>query len=97
MIESHSTRRALAWTVHLYTALGLVLAAVATGLVVRGTEQSFRAAFGLLLLATLIGLGKHLHDFVLQLLQGYLELAEPEELSLHARHAALCYCCGQST
>jgi phosphatidylcholine synthase len=54
MTGFHSTRRALAWTVHLYTALGLVLAAVATALVVRGTEQSFRAAFGLLLLATLV-------------------------------------------
>jgi len=54
MIESHSTRRALAWTVHLYTSLGLLLAAGATVLVLRGTEESFRAAFGLLLLATLV-------------------------------------------
>jgi phosphatidylcholine synthase len=54
MTESYSMRRALAWTVHLYTALGLLLAAVATVLVVNGTEGSFRAAFGLLLLATLV-------------------------------------------
>jgi phosphatidylcholine synthase len=54
MKDFHSTRRALAWTAHLYTALGLALAAVATALVLRGTDQSFRAAFGLLLLATLI-------------------------------------------
>lgn len=51
---SYSARRALAWSVHLYTALGLLLAAVATVLVLRGTEESFRAAFGLLLLATLV-------------------------------------------
>lgn len=51
---SYSTRRALAWTVHLYTALGLALAAGATVLVVRGTEESFRAAFGLLMAATLV-------------------------------------------
>jgi phosphatidylcholine synthase len=47
-------RRALAWTVHIYTSLGLLLAAGATVLVLRGMEESFRAAFGLLLLATLV-------------------------------------------
>jgi phosphatidylcholine synthase len=47
-------RRALAWTVHIYTSLGLLLAAGAIVLVLRGTEEGFRAAFGLLLLATLV-------------------------------------------
>jgi phosphatidylcholine synthase len=54
MTQRHTTRRALAWGVHLYTALGLVLAAVATTLVLSGTEEGFRTAFGLLLLATLV-------------------------------------------
>jgi phosphatidylcholine synthase len=51
---SNSARRALAWSVHLYTALGLLLAALATALVLRGTDEAFRAAFALLLMATLV-------------------------------------------
>jgi phosphatidylcholine synthase len=47
-------RKALAWGVHLYTALGLVCAAAIAVLVVRGTGESFRLAFLLMLLATLI-------------------------------------------
>ncbi len=47
-------RRILAWCVHLYTALGLVAAAGIAVLIVRGGEASFRAALGLMLLATLI-------------------------------------------
>lgn len=44
----------LAWCVHCYTALGLVLAARMAVLIVRGGERDFREAFGLMLLATLI-------------------------------------------
>jgi phosphatidylcholine synthase len=51
---SSGRARGIAWAVHLYTALGLVLAAGATVLVLRGTDAAFRAAFGLLLLATLV-------------------------------------------
>lgn len=47
-------RQALAWGVHLYTGLGLVVAALAATLIIRGTPQAFRAAFVLLLVATLI-------------------------------------------
>ncbi len=47
-------RKILAWCVHLYTALGLVAAAGIAVLIVRGGEASFRAALGLMLLATLI-------------------------------------------
>ena len=47
-------RKILAWGVHLYTALGLVAAACIAVLVVRGGDSSFRAALGLMLLATLI-------------------------------------------
>ena len=49
-----SKRRLLAWGVHLYTAAGLVLAAVATVLVVRGSDAGFRAAFGVLMVAVLV-------------------------------------------
>jgi phosphatidylcholine synthase len=44
----------LAWCVHLYTALGLVCAAWILVLIVRGDGASFRLAFWLMLLATLI-------------------------------------------
>jgi phosphatidylcholine synthase len=44
----------LAWGVHLYTALGLVAAAGITVLIVRGDPASFRWAFVLMLVATLI-------------------------------------------
>jgi phosphatidylcholine synthase len=47
-------RTLLAWGVHLYTALGLVTAALAAVLVVRGDAESFRAAFLLLLASTVI-------------------------------------------
>jgi phosphatidylcholine synthase len=44
----------IAWSVHLYTALGLVAAAGIAVLIVRGGDNSFRAALGLMLLATVI-------------------------------------------
>ncbi|MDQ3684767.1 MAG: CDP-alcohol phosphatidyltransferase family protein [Acidobacteriota bacterium] len=44
----------LAWCVHLYTATGLVTAALIAVLIVRGDDGSFRAAFALMLLATFI-------------------------------------------
>jgi len=44
----------LAWCVHLYTATGLVAAALIAVLVVRGGDESFRAAFALMLLATFV-------------------------------------------
>ena len=47
-------RKFLAWCVHLYTALGLVAAAGIAVLIVRGGEDSFRAALALMVLATLI-------------------------------------------
>ena len=47
-------RTALAWLVHLYTALGLVCAAGIAVLIVRGGEDAFRMAFLLMLLATAI-------------------------------------------
>ncbi|MBA2732668.1 MAG: CDP-alcohol phosphatidyltransferase family protein [Acidobacteria bacterium] len=47
-------RKILAWCVHLYTALGLVAAAGIAVLIVRGGEDSFRAALALMVLATLI-------------------------------------------
>ncbi|HZT82585.1 MAG TPA: CDP-alcohol phosphatidyltransferase [Gemmataceae bacterium] len=47
-------RQALAWCVHFYTALGLVAAAGITLLIVRGGPESFRWAFVLMLVATLI-------------------------------------------
>jgi phosphatidylcholine synthase len=47
-------RIVLAWGVHLYTALGLVCAAGMAVLIVRGDGASFRQAFWLMLLATLI-------------------------------------------
>ena len=49
-----ATQRLLAWLVHLYTAMGLVCAAGMAVLIVRGGDASFRAAFGLMMLATAI-------------------------------------------
>jgi phosphatidylcholine synthase len=46
--------RMLAWGVHFYTALGLVAAAGIAVLIVNGGAESFRWAFVLMLLATLI-------------------------------------------
>jgi len=46
--------RALAWGVHLFTSLGLVCAAGIAVLIVRGGDDAFRAAFGLMGVATLI-------------------------------------------
>jgi phosphatidylcholine synthase len=47
-------RQSLAWGVHFYTALGLLVAAGVAVLIVRGGSASFRWAFALMLLATLI-------------------------------------------
>jgi phosphatidylcholine synthase len=47
-------RKILAWGVHLYTATGLILAAWMAVLIVRGGDESFRLALGLMILATLI-------------------------------------------
>jgi phosphatidylcholine synthase len=47
-------RKILAWSVHLYTALGLVAAACIAILIVRGGDYSFRVALALMMLATLI-------------------------------------------
>jgi len=44
----------LAWCVHLYTALGLVAAAGMAFFIVRGDEQGFRWAIGLMIAATFI-------------------------------------------
>src|ERR1700737_2193526 len=47
-------RTFLAWCVHFYTALGLVCAGGIAVLIVQGTGESFRWAFALMLVATLI-------------------------------------------
>lgn len=47
-------RKALAWLVHLYTAMGLVCAAGIAILIVRGGDGSFRRAFMLMAIATAI-------------------------------------------
>jgi phosphatidylcholine synthase len=47
-------RKALAWLVHLYTAMGLVCAAVIAVLIVRGGDESFRLAFLLMMVATAV-------------------------------------------
>lgn len=47
-------RKILAWGVHLYTATGLIVAAWMAVLIVRGGDDSFRAALGLMILATVI-------------------------------------------
>lgn len=57
--EGLAHRRALAlrvaaWCVHLYTAIGLVLAARMAVLLVRGGAEAFREAFVLMLVATLV-------------------------------------------
>ncbi|HVF26827.1 MAG TPA: CDP-alcohol phosphatidyltransferase family protein [Pyrinomonadaceae bacterium] len=44
----------LAWGVHLYTATGLAAAALIAVLIVHGGDDSFRAAFALMLIATFI-------------------------------------------
>ena len=46
--------RFLAWCVHLYTALGLVLAAAIAVLLVRGGADGFRGAFALMVVATVV-------------------------------------------
>ena len=46
--------RVWAWGVHFFTSLGLVAAALMAVLIVRGGDDSFRAVFALMLLATLI-------------------------------------------
>ena len=46
--------KALAWLVHVYTAMGLVCAAGIAVLIVRGGDASFRRAFMLMLVATAI-------------------------------------------
>ena len=43
-----------AWAVHLYTALGLVLAALMAVFIVRGSPSDFRIALALMMLATLV-------------------------------------------
>jgi phosphatidylcholine synthase len=48
------TLQALSWCVHLYTALGLVAAALIAILIVRGDDVAFRDAFALMVVATLI-------------------------------------------
>lgn len=47
-------RTTLAWLAHLYTALGLVCAAGIAVLIVRGDDPSFRRAFFLMMVATVI-------------------------------------------
>jgi phosphatidylcholine synthase len=47
-------RAVLAWAVHFYTALGLVAAAAIALLIVEGTGGAYRAAFVLMVVATLI-------------------------------------------
>ena len=46
--------RVLAWSVHLFTSLGLVAAAGIAVLIVRGGDEAFRWAFGLMWVATII-------------------------------------------
>jgi phosphatidylcholine synthase len=46
--------RFLAWCVHAYTALGLVIAALIAVLLVRGGPGAYRGAFTLMLIATLV-------------------------------------------
>jgi len=47
-------QKVLAWLAHAYTAIGLVCAAAIFALIVRGGDESFRAAFALMVLATAI-------------------------------------------
>jgi phosphatidylcholine synthase len=46
--------KVLAWSVHLYTATGLIAAAVMTMLIIRGGDASFRYAMLLMIVATVI-------------------------------------------
>lgn len=48
------TRLVLAWCVHLFTAMGLVVAALMAVLLVRGGPESFRSVFLLMVIGTLI-------------------------------------------
>jgi len=48
------TRRVLAWCAHAYTALGLVCAALIAVCIVSGGDRAFRAAFLLMIVATVI-------------------------------------------
>jgi len=54
VIREPGWRRVLAWCVHGYTALGLVIAAAIAVLIVEGTEASFQRAFLLMLVACVI-------------------------------------------
>jgi phosphatidylcholine synthase len=47
-------QRCLGWCVHFYTALGLVAAAAIAALIVQGEPESYRRAFLLMIVATLI-------------------------------------------
>ena len=47
-------RKAIAWLAHLYTAMGLVCAALMMVLIFRGDDQSFRRAFFLMMVATAV-------------------------------------------
>jgi phosphatidylcholine synthase len=47
-------RLVLAWLAHAYTALGLVCAAAMAVLIVRGGDEAFRLAFGLMVVATFV-------------------------------------------
>jgi phosphatidylcholine synthase len=49
-----TAKRAVAWSVHLFTGLGLVAAAGIAVLIVKGGDDAFRASFALMWLATLI-------------------------------------------
>jgi len=53
-LEFSPLRRALAWTAHLYTAVGLVLAAGMGVCIVRGGTDGFRWAFALMVIACLV-------------------------------------------
>jgi phosphatidylcholine synthase len=52
--KQQPARIVLAWGVHFYTALGLVLAAAIAVLIVRGEASAFQWAFGLMFIATVI-------------------------------------------
>lgn len=47
-------QRALAWSAHAYTAVGLLMAAGIAVMIVRGGDDSFRWAFGLMVAATVV-------------------------------------------
>jgi phosphatidylcholine synthase len=53
-ITNHKSKILLAWCVHLYTAIGLLVSAGIAVLIVRGGADSFRWAFVLMLVATII-------------------------------------------